>query len=75
MFGTVIKTITFVLLRNGQSGTDGNLKHVNENVISFKEHLPLKKRERDWVELTFAMASGTVARDGKMANSLSARPQ
>ena len=39
-------------------------------VISFKEHLPLKKREGEWVELTFAMNSGTVARDReKMANS------
>ena len=25
--------------------------------------MPLKKREGDWVELTFAMKSGTVAKD------------
>ena len=27
--------------------------------------MPLKKREGDWVEVTFAMNSGTVAREGK----------
>ena len=39
-------------------------------------HLPLKEREGNWVELTFAKTSGTVTRGGgKLTNSWPARSQ